>query len=92
MTSPVEQSRYVDLTDNDLRDLIGATFEAIKKLQEAKKGDAELLAMAQRKKDIEDERYNVDIRAMSRTLKAMREVAQARGLKFRVPKLEVSDE
>jgi hypothetical protein len=89
MSDKVLEAQYVDLSDDELKALVGCLFEGIKRLAEAKKIDQELEAMSAALKDLENSRYNFEIKVNGRRLKAARSLAKVRGITF---KLEQCDE
>ena len=82
------QVKFVDLTDDELRAAVGALHEHVKRLGEAKEGDAEIARLTLELKELKAQRYDEDIKAAKRRLSAARKVASLRGITFTMPKIE----
>lgn len=79
------ERQLIDLTDDELVDRIGKTWETIKRLEEQMKSDQEILALEDQIKELKHERY-LDSRKMYKAqLKAARMLAQAKGIEFTLP-------
>ncbi len=82
----LEESRIVELQDEELKEFLGHTYEAIKSLDEKKKLDPELQQMRQSLRKYSADCYDDEIKSLKARLKAARTVANARGIKWRLPK------
>jgi len=85
MTKPIEESRLVDLTDDQLRDLVGYLWESIKLTDDRMKSDPKLEAMQTAMDEYKETHFKEDIRTFKAKLKAARKHAQVRGLHFSLP-------
>jgi vacuolar-type H+-ATPase subunit I/STV1 len=83
-----DQVRFVDLTDEALKDAVGALHERVKRLMEAKKEDEEIAALEAQLKELKSVKYGEEIREVSRNLTAARRAASLRGIVFKMPKIE----
>jgi len=89
----LEEARLVSMTDDELIDLIGKTWEYIKRIDEAMKADAEIERMVNELKQYKDERYLDEKKAFALKLKAARALAKARNLRFTLPaRAEAADD
>jgi hypothetical protein len=78
----LEESRLIDLTDEQLVDLVGSLFESIKRLDEAAKVDPEIERLQAELKSYRDDMYMDRKKQMVRRLKAARAHAKVRNLVF----------
>lgn len=85
MTKPIEESRLVDLTDDQLRDLVGYLWESIKATNERMNADPKLQRMIEEIAEYKETHYKEDERTFKAKLKAARKHAQVRGLNFQLP-------
>lgn len=85
MTKPIEESRLVDLSDDQLRDLVGYLWESIKTTDERMKNDPKLAEMQEAMNEYKETHYKEDVRTFKAKLKAARKHAQVRGLHFALP-------
>jgi hypothetical protein len=81
----LEEARLVNMTDEELVDLVGSLFEGIKRLDEAMKSDEQIEKMTAELKDYRDTKYLDNKRKFASKLKAARAFAKVRGLKFNIP-------
>jgi hypothetical protein len=79
------EAALVDLTDEQLKELLGYSWEAIKRLEEAKKNDAYLIEMKTKTDEYTEENYTRFIKANRARLKAARAQAHVRGIKWKAP-------
>lgn len=84
----VGQMKFVDLTDDELRNAVGALHEYCKRLSEQKEDDAEINALEQELKELKENKYGADLKAAKRRLSAARKVASLRGITFKMPAIE----
>jgi hypothetical protein len=79
------ERQLIHLTDEELVDRVGFLWENVKRLEEAMKGDSEILALEDQIKQIKHERYLDERKAYKSQLKAARMLAQAKGIEFKLP-------
>lgn len=82
----LEEARIVELQDEELKEFLGHTYEAIKSLDEKKKADPEVARLRLVLKQYKDDCYDDEIKSLKARLKAARTVATARGIQWRLPK------
>lgn len=88
----LEESRLIDLTDEQLVDLVGSLFESIKRLDEAAKVDPEIERLQAELKAYKDDHYLDNKKRLVRRLKAARAHARIRNLDFNLPQRITDDE
>ena len=88
----VGQLKFIDLSDDALKEAVGALHEYLKTLTESQANDAEIEALATELKELRASKYGDDIKATKRRLTAARKIAALRGIKFHLPKIEDADE
>lgn len=79
------EASIVDLSNEDLRDMLLYLHTAIKNLNEAKKADPELEQMKAAMKAYADDNYNSEIKEHTAKLKAGHAQAKLRGLRIKMP-------
>jgi hypothetical protein len=82
--SSIDQARLVDLTDVQLKELVGGLHEYVKVLNDSRAADEEIAELKKQAKELSDERYDVNLKAAKRRLAAARKVASLRGITFDV--------
>jgi predicted deacetylase len=85
MTDGIQQARFVDLNDDELKEAVGSLHEYCKRIEEARKADSEINELKERAKELDAERYSEELKAARRRLMAARKVAESRGIKFKIP-------
>lgn len=85
MSKPIEESRLVDLTDDQLRELVGSLWEHIKRTDDAMKNDATIEKLTAELKEYKDINYGEAKRGYKAKLRAARKHAEIRGLIFSLP-------
>lgn len=85
------EARLVDLSDTDLKEVLGSAYQRLKNLEEQKNIDANVLKLKQELKDYIDKHFSLEIRSCKATLKAARLLANARNIEWRqfAPTLEI---
>jgi hypothetical protein len=79
------ERQLIHMSDEELVDFIGKTWENIKRLEESAKADGEIQALEDQIKELKHDRY-LDARKSYRAkLKAARHLAQAKGIQFNLP-------
>lgn len=81
----LHESAVVDMSDDALKELLGATWEAIKNLTDQMKTDPEVERMEGELKKYKKDNFQDAIKRYKRLLKAARYVAQARGIQWKIP-------
>ena len=79
------ESQLVDLTDDELKETLGALWERLKALKEAEANDPDAEQMRAQLKAYLDDNYKSERKEVEKRLKAARVIAKARGLKWRMP-------
>ena len=85
MKEYLEEAQLVDLDDADLKELLGATYHAIKNLDEQKKNDPDIEQMRATLKAYIDDNYTEEEKRLKARMKAARSLAEARGIKWKLP-------
>lgn len=80
--SVIQESSFVDMSDDALLELLGYLHEEVKNTDERMKADPEVQRMEEELKEYRDEHYLDDKKAAAQKLKAVRMMAKARNLKF----------
>jgi sensor histidine kinase YesM len=83
--TPIEEANLIDLNDEELKDYLLHSHEAIKNLEEQKRADPDLQQMQDRMKAYVNDNYSEEIKTQKARLKAARAQAKNRGLKIRLP-------
>jgi hypothetical protein len=81
----LHESQFIDLGDEQLKEALGFLWEGIKNLTDAKKNDPQIEKMKGELKAYTDEHYAVEIKRLSKLLKAARVVAKLRGVQWKLP-------
>ncbi len=81
----LEEANLVDLSDEELKELLGYLWESNKTLEERKKSDPDLEQMRQKMKDYIKDNYSDVTKEYKGKLKAARALAAARGITWRAP-------
>lgn len=79
---PAIEAKYVNSSDDELVDLLGEYHEQLRRLKEARRDDPEVVELKGRIKEIENTRYNANIKRTEVHLEAVRALAKLRGLRF----------
>lgn len=87
MKQHIAESHLVDLADDALKELLGATYHGLKNIEEASRSDPEIAALQEQLKELRRERYTERISALRARLKAARALAAARGVTWNPPEL-----
>lgn len=85
MSRIIQEAHLVDLTDDQLVDLVGGLWESCKRLDEAMKDDGDIEALRLQMNELKATRYTDDIKRYKARLKAARTLAKARNLVITVP-------
>lgn len=80
-----EELSILDLTDDELKELLGYTHEALKVIEESRKNDPELQRLKHVAKEYEGDNYTDEIKSYKARLKAARAQAKVRGIKYNPP-------
>ncbi len=75
----------VDLSDDALKEFLGYTFEALKRLEESKKADPDLQQMQESLKAYVRDNYGDETKILKAKLKAARAQAKVRGVTYTIP-------
>lgn len=81
-----DQSRYLDLSDDDLKEQLGFLHEQSKRLKEAEKADPEVERLKGELKAYIEDNFRKEKKEVDKCLKACRVVAKLRGIQWRPPK------
>lgn len=81
-----DQSRFVELGDEDLKEALGFLWDRVKRLKEAEQADPEIVRLKAELKSYINDNFDTERKAVERDLKAARYVAQLRGIKWKAPK------
>lgn len=79
------EAGLVDMTDDELKEFLGYSWESAKTLEEAKAKDQHVVRVREELKEYLDSNYNEDIKAHKARLKAARAQAKVRGIKWKEP-------
>ncbi len=79
----LDESKYVDLSDEDLKESLGFMWERCKSLREAEKTDPDVCQMRDKLKSYIEDNFRVERKDVERHLKAARQIAKLRGLKWK---------
>lgn len=79
----LHEARLVDLSDDDLKEVLGRTYQDLKNLEEAKKLDPEFVRLTNVLNEYVHTRYSVRLRTMKARLKAARMIANSRNIMWR---------
>jgi hypothetical protein len=82
----LRESQYIDLNDEDLKELLGYLSERIRLDQELSKTDPDIVALRDQLKDLIADKYGESIKVNKKRLKAARAVASQRNLDWKVLK------
>ncbi len=86
MSKPhLEEIKIVELSDEQLKELLGHTYEAIKTLEELKKNDERIEELQAELKTYVAESYTDDLKRYKARLKAARNQAKIRNLSYTLP-------
>jgi len=85
MTKAIEESRLVDLSDDQLRDLVGYLWESIKRTDDAMGNDQAIEEMRAKLDEYKELNYTEAKRTFKAKLKAARKHAEVRGITFDLP-------
>ena len=88
MSKPIEEARLVDLSDDQLRELVGSLWEHIKRTDDAMKSDQHIEKLEAELKDYKEERYGITKREYKAKLRAARTHAEVRGLSIKLPEIK----
>lgn len=81
-----DQSRYIDLDDDDLKEQLGFLHEQAKRLSEAEKTDPEVERMKGELKAYLEDNFKRERKDVLKCLKACRAIARMRGITWKAPK------
>lgn len=79
------EAALIDLDDDQLKELLGHTYHAIRNLDEAKKNDPDIEQMRATLKQYIEDNYTEEEKALKARMKAARSLATARGIKWKLP-------
>ncbi len=79
------ESHLVDLSDSDLKDVLGYTYHTLKNLDEAKKNDPDIAQMRAQLKAYVDDNYSHECKRLKARMKAARALAATRGIEWKEP-------
>lgn len=82
--SHMDEANLVDLNDNELKELLGYLFQSVKSLDEQKKTDPTIEKLKTELKNYVEENYTDQIKRYRGKLKAARNLAEARGIQWKV--------
>ncbi len=82
MASHTMEAGLLELTNEQIVTEMATAIEVTQRLLEAKKGDAEIADLKRQAKDLEEERYNNELRGLKQRFKALRLQAKIRKIKF----------
>lgn len=85
MAKIIMEAHLVDLTDDQLVDLIGSLWETIKVIDERMRNDTEIEELQARLRDLKGTKYLDEQKRCKARLKAARTLAKAKGLSITVP-------
>lgn len=81
----MHEIRLIELSDEDLKELLGHTFNAIKDVAEEKMHDPELIKLRDAVYNYNQEHYAHRESGLKARLRAGRSLAKARGIEWRLP-------
>jgi hypothetical protein len=88
MNKPIlAEAGLVDLTDDELKEFLGYSWEAAKSLEEAKNKDQHVIRVRDELRQYLDDNYNDAIKDHKARLKAARAQAKVRGIKWKEPEV-----
>jgi hypothetical protein len=79
------ERQLIHMSDQELIDFVGSTWENIKRLEESMAADGEIQELEERIKELKHDRYLDARKAYKARLKAARHLAQAKGIQFNLP-------
>lgn len=82
----LHESQFIELSDVDLKEALGALWERIKQLKESEKSDPDVQQMTERLKTYREDNFISERKELEKHLKAARYVANARGIKWKMPR------
>lgn len=85
MSKLMQEAHLVDLSDEQLVQLIGALWESIKTIEERMKSDTEIEDLQTRLKELKDVKYLDEQKRYKAKLRAARVLAKAKNLTITVP-------
>lgn len=77
--------KIVELTDDQIKDLIGYSFEALKRLEKSQKDDPTILNYKEKLKEYIQVTYTDDLNKFKSQLKAACNQARIRNIKYELP-------
>lgn len=81
----LEEAALVDLSDEQLKELLGHTYHSLKNLDERKKADPDIKQMREELKRYTDDNYTDEQKSLKARMKAGRSLAASRGIKWKLP-------
>lgn len=81
----LKEANIVDLSDDEIKELLGYLFESLKRQEELKKADPDLQQMQEALKNYIRDNYSDENKNLKARLKAARNQAKVRGIKYNVP-------
>lgn len=86
----LHEARLVDLSDDDLKEILGQTYQDFKNLEELKKSDVQVIKLQNALNEYIQTHYSVKLRSLKARLKAARLIANSRDIRWReiIPDLE----
>lgn len=84
----LNEVHLVDLGDEQLKELLGFTYHALKNLDERRKNDEHIEKLRSELKQYIDETYRDETKKLKAQLKAGRSLAAARGIKWKLPAIK----
>lgn len=81
----LNESQFIDLSDTDLKEALGALWERLKSLKEAEKTDPDVEQMRATLKQYIKDNYSDEVKDVSKKLKAARVIAKSRGIRWKMP-------
>lgn len=85
MSKVIQEAHLVDLTDQQLIELIGSLWENVKQIDERMKNDTEIEELQARLKELKGIKYLDEQKRYKARLRAARALAKAKNLSIPVP-------
>jgi len=84
-TQAGRERQLIELTDEQLCEIIGNTWESIKRLEEAMSNDPAIQELQDQITQLKHDRYLDTRKTLKAQLRAARTLAHARGIEFQLP-------
>jgi translation elongation factor EF-Ts len=81
----LSESQFIELSDSDLKEALGALWERLKALKEAEGSDPEVERMRTEMKAYIDDNFRTERKDVEKKLRAGRVIAKSRNLRWKLP-------